>query len=83
VDLRANEGGNDCGDDIIARMIDAPLARAAYERRVHYVKTPAALDPYLDTWDPSFRDWGSDAQPRGDGTYRLIEANGETRVAIA
>ena len=27
IDLRANEGGLDCGDEIIARLIDRPLAR--------------------------------------------------------
>jgi C-terminal processing protease CtpA/Prc len=82
VDLRGNEGGEDCGDEIIARCIDAPLQRASYERRVKYRKAPADLDQYLDTWDPSFKDWGNDAEPLGNGFYRLIEKDGASRAPI-
>lgn len=71
VDLRGNEGGLDCGHEIIARLIDRDLPLSAYERRVRYRKTPAHLDPYLDTWDDSFRDWGDDAEPIDGRFYRL------------
>lgn len=71
VDVRGNEGGLDCGDDIVARLIDAPLMREPYERRVRYRQTPERLNQYLDTWDRSFRDWGADATPRSDGFYDL------------
>lgn len=83
VDLRGNEGGLDCGDEILARVITADLARTAYERRVRYQKTPADLDPYLDTWDKSFRDYSASTEPLGDGFYRLIERDGESRAPIA
>jgi C-terminal processing protease CtpA/Prc len=83
VDLRGNEGGEDCGDEIIARCIDAPLQRTSYERRVRYRKAPADLDAYLDTWDPSFKDWGKDAEPLGNGFYRLIEKDGASRAPIS
>lgn len=83
VDLRGNEGGLDCGDEILARCIDRPLARAAYERRVRYRRIPSDLEPYLDTWDPSFKDWGDDAQPVDDRFFRLIERDGESRAGIA
>lgn len=66
-DVRGNEGGLDCGDDIIARFIDQDLSREGYERRVRYRQTPADLNPYLDTWDRSFRNWGDDAEPLSDG----------------
>ncbi|MEQ1867948.1 MAG: S41 family peptidase, partial [Micropepsaceae bacterium] len=82
VDLRGNEGGNDCGDEIISRCIDADLPRRSYERRVRYRTAPAHLDPYLDTWDPSFKNWGNDAEPIGGGFFRLIEKDGESRAAI-
>ncbi|MFM9862486.1 MAG: S41 family peptidase [Micropepsaceae bacterium] len=82
VDLRGNEGGNDCGDEIISRCIDADLPRRSYERRVRYRTTPANLDPYLDTWDPSFKNWGNDAQALGNGFYRLIEKDGESRAPV-
>lgn len=82
VDLRGNEGGLDCGDEILARLISADLPRTAYERRVRYQKTPADLDPYLDTWDNSFRDYSADTEALGDGFYRLIEQGGDSRVPI-
>ncbi len=71
VDVRGNEGGDDCGDEIIARLIDAPLQRQADERLVRYRQTPPRLDPYLDTWDDSFRNWGADATPGREGFYAL------------
>lgn len=82
VDLRENEGGLDCGDEILARCIDQPLRRADYERRVRYRTAPKNLDPYLDTWDPSFKDWGKDAIEIGNGFYRLIEEGGNSRAPI-
>lgn len=79
VDIRGNEGGNDCGDPIAARLIDVPIAREGYARRTRYRQTPARLNPYLDTWDRSFRDWGDDAVARDDGFYDL---RGETEVDV-
>lgn len=83
VDLRGNEGGLDCGDEILARVIAADLPRTSYERRVRYQRTPADLDPYLDTWDNSFRDYSADTEPLGDGFYRLIDRDGASRAPIA
>ena len=83
VDLRDNEGGEDCGNEIVARLIDKDLSLESYERRVRYRKTPADLDPYLDTWDPSFKTLGEGATDIGGGFYRLEpEPGGEdgTRV---
>ena len=81
VDVRGNEGGLDCGDEIIARLIDAPLQREAYARRVRYRETPERLNPYLDTWDNSFRNWGDDATPAGDGWYDLRGEAGVDAIA--
>ncbi len=63
VDLRGNEGGNDCGDVILTRLIDRDLARSRNQRFVRYRRAPEALHPYLDTWDRSFLDWGDQARP--------------------
>ncbi len=82
VDIRGNEGGLDCGNDIIARLIDADVTLDGMERRVRYGKTPADLDPYLDTWDPSFRDWGDDAVDIGGGFYRLKGEDGDAPVNV-
>ena len=80
VDLRGNEGGLDCGHEIVARLIDKDLELSDDERRVRYRKTPDDLNPYLDTWDKSFRDWGDDATGIGGGFYRLKSETGDTEI---
>lgn len=72
VDIRRNEGGNDIGNLILQRRIRAPLAIASITRRVRYRSIPAALRPYLDTWDRSFDDWGEQAVPADSGFYTLV-----------
>ncbi len=81
VDLRGNEGGLDCGDEILARLVDAPIAKADYARRTRYRRAPKDLEPYLDTWDKSFLDWGAEATERGDGSYDLAPAGGAEPIA--
>lgn len=76
VDIRNNEGGLDCGDAILARLTDRDLNLAAYERRVRFRTTPAALNPYLDTWDDSFRTLGTEAEDVGGGYFRLPAVDG-------
>jgi C-terminal processing protease CtpA/Prc len=61
VDLRGNEGGEDVGDELLRRLVATDLPVAAMKRLVRYRAVPDALRPVLDTWDPSFRDWGNDA----------------------
>ena len=76
VDLRANEGGEDCGHPILARLAQRPVRSVGSERRVRFQKTPQSLDPYLDTWDKSFRTLGVGAEPIGSGFFRLPEEVG-------
>lgn len=80
IDLRGNEGGLDCGNAILARLIDRPLSTRLLERRVRYRQVPAHLNPFLDTWDEGFRDWGPGLQPVGEGFWRLPDAEGEGRI---
>lgn len=80
IDLRDNEGGQDCGDAILARLTDNGLPDGGVRRLVRFRTTPAALDPYLDTWDQSFRRLGADAADLGNGFYRLAE-NGDWPIA--
>lgn len=61
VDLRGNEGGLDVGDELLPRLVDAPVPLTSMQRLVRYRKVPDELVPYLDTWDKSFRDWKSAA----------------------
>lgn len=71
IDIRGNEGGSDVGDVIVSHLISSAVPRQAVHRRVRYRKVPEALLPYLDTWDPSFRDWGSSATEDGQGFFKL------------
>ncbi len=71
VDIRENEGGLDCGDLILSRLTAKDIVMPSTDRLVRYRKTPKHLDRYLDTWDDSFRDWGTDAEPYDDRYYRL------------
>jgi hypothetical protein len=75
IDLRGNEGGLDCGNVILSRLIEKDLPLSAYQRKVRYRKTPENLNKYLDTWDRSFRDWGADAVDDQDGFFRLADVN--------
>jgi hypothetical protein len=79
IDLRGNEGGLDCGDAVIARLIDAPLVPESYERRVRFERVPAALLPHLDTWDRSFDTLGVDARPVAGG-FRALSAGPVERI---
>lgn len=71
IDLRGNEGGMDVGDELIAHLAAHEVPREALHRRVRYRKVPDDLVPYLDTWDPSFRNWGAAAVDSSNGFYRL------------
>lgn len=72
LDLRGNEGGEDCGDVLLARMISAPIADPGSARRVRFRETPVEMRPQLDTWDPGFHTLGKDAEgPDADGLYTL------------
>ncbi|MEZ5947315.1 MAG: S41 family peptidase [Hyphomonas sp.] len=67
LDLRLNEGGNECGNVILSRLASTDLQFPGYQQRVRFRQTPAELDPYLDTWDRSFRTLGQAARDMGDG----------------
>lgn len=73
IDLRGNEGGLDCGNVILSRLIDKDLALSRNQRWTRYRTAPEAVRPYLHTWDRSFLDWGDQAQPSAErpGYYRL------------
>ena len=83
LDLRANEGGNDVGDEILARLIDRPVARSRWQRRVRFRTAPESLRPYLDTWDRSFDRLGEGAADLGNGFYALAEEGSDRVIAPA
>jgi hypothetical protein len=72
IDLRGNEGGTSAvGDVLVSHLIAAPVPGQAVTRFVSYRKVPDDLLAYLDTWDPSFKDWGEAAIEPTGRLYRL------------
>lgn len=71
LDLRANEGGNDVGNRLLARMVEAPIPLRFWEQRVRYRRVPERLRPHLDTWNRDFDRIGEEAEDLGNGFYRL------------
>ncbi len=62
IDVRGNEGGLDeIGDTILQRLVPANLGLSPLKQLVRYRSVPERLLPYLRTWDPSFKNWGSSA----------------------
>jgi hypothetical protein len=82
IDLRANEGGDSVGDRILAHLVSKDSAAEPVERRTRYRSVPAALRPYLDTWDKSFFDWGDAAIDAGNGFYRLNKYDNDDAGAV-
>lgn len=80
VDIRANEGGLDCGDVLAARLIERPIVPDTARRLVRYRRIPDDLRPVLDTWDRRFDDWGDDAQPYDDRFLTLTRSAEEGGV---
>jgi hypothetical protein len=77
IDLRGNEGGNSVGDVIVGKLARQDVQVGQIRRLVRYKKVPDDLVAYLDTWDPSFKDWGSDAVDPSEGYYRLKKYDDE------
>lgn len=71
VDLRRNEGGDDCGDPILARLIQRDLIGWTFEPKVRFREVPATLAPHVSTWDDGFRRIGVGGADLGGGWYGL------------
>jgi hypothetical protein len=75
IDLRANEGGEDCGDLVLAHLTQRVIPAEAIRRLVRFRDVPMTLRKPLDTWDPSFFGLGKDAVTAPGGYYRLPAAD--------
>lgn len=71
IDLRGNEGGDSVGNEILSHLIDRDLPLPTFQRRTRYRKVPDDLSPVLDTWDPTFKDWGDKAIDLNNGFFRM------------
>lgn len=84
IDLRSNEGGTDVGDALLAHLIDTELVLNRVLRLVRYRRVPEDLEPYLDTWDPSFKDWGDGVKPFNQRFLRLTRYDdGDAGIRIS
>ncbi len=81
IDIRRNEGGLDCGDILLATLARRDIMRPNVRRLVRYRQTPKALDPYLDTWDQSFKDWGDAARAYDDRYFQLSDTDAQPQLA--
>jgi len=79
VDLRANEGGLDCGNALAERLVSRETPFEEVQRLIRYRTVPDDLRPVLDTWDRSFDHLGENAT-RIDDRFLRLDAPGD-RVA--
>ncbi len=75
VDIRRNEGGEDCGDPILARLASKDLRDEGAQQKLRFQRTPASIDRYLDTWDDSFRTLGVGGKALSGGFFARPGAN--------
>ncbi len=75
VDLRGNEGGLDVGNTLLARITPRTVRCNRFQKYTRYraLPFPASVDAYLDTWDWSFKNWGSAAKEDRDGFFRMTK----------
>lgn len=71
IDLRGNEGGDSVGDLLLPRFVRSKVASEDYVRKTRYRTVPQEIRANLSTWDSSFFDWGTAAQPEAGGFFRL------------
>ena len=83
VDLRANEGGEDCGDLILARLIERDFSPPEMVEKIRFRTTSQHLDPLLDTWDKSVRTLGVGAKPLSGGFYLRPGGEDVSRVTAS
>lgn len=80
IDIRGNEGGNDevileLSRSLASRPISSPPMRSL----TRYATLPPGLEPYLSSWDNSFKDLSRRARQVESGFYELKSA-GEQRL---
>ncbi len=81
VDIRENEGGDDVGDVILARLATKDIQPPKRRRLVRYARVPDHLNKYLDTWDPTFRDWSAMVERYDDRFFRQKGAMADPVIA--
>jgi C-terminal processing protease CtpA/Prc len=83
IDIRANEGGDDCGDPILARLIDRPISGWPFDVRLRFAAIPGLLRQHSSTWDNGFYTLGAGARPLGNGYFAPAVAETQSRITPA
>lgn len=83
IDLRHNPGGESViGNQLLAHLTATPVELPTFHALVRYRRVPEDLRAYLKTWDPTFKDWGTQAVPFDARFYRLTRAGDDADRAI-
>lgn len=70
IDIRDNVGGLDeVYTFILEHLINKPLSVNIPASKIAYQKIPAALRPYIGTWDDNAFDFGKRLEPQADGYF--------------
>ena len=81
IDIRGNSGGTTgVAAEIVSYLIAEPIDVLMERRLVRYVKVPEILDPYLSTWDNSFKDRTGTVEIYDDMYYSLKEETNNVNV---
>ena len=76
LDIRGNEGGNDEVVSVLGQYLFwKPVRVEGTQKLLRYVKIPPELDPYLNTWDRSFKNRENQVRDLGNGFYTLKDAD--------
>jgi len=82
LDIRGNEGGMlEVAEEVTRYLIQNPIAVESYKSLLRYEQIPDELDPYLSTWDDSFKDRRGKVNYLGDGFYALKEKSGTQTIS--
>lgn len=67
MDIRGNEGGDDCGNPLLRRLIDRPTQAINFVEKVRFETVPDVLAPHVSTWDEGFKSIGVGGRKLDDG----------------
>lgn len=67
MDIRGNEGGDDCGNPLLRRVIDRPTQAFNFVEKVRFETVPEVLAPHVSTWDEGFKSIGVGGRKLADG----------------
>jgi hypothetical protein len=81
LDVRGNEGGDNAVLNVLRGYLTSkPIRIEPVRELLRYREVPSELEPYLDTWDESFKRRGDRVVETPDGYYTWANRNAEART---